>query len=359
MSQMSVMVTGVGGGGHGEQIFKALRMAETGYHIIAGDMSPHSKGLLEADEAYVLPPAGDQAYIGALLKVCARHDVAALFHGSEPELRAMSAARDEIQGRGIFLPINPAGVIELCMDKVKTCDFLRAHGFDVSAYSRITSAEDLESFDGLPAVLKPSIGGGGSANVFLAQTRQELMGFGLYMLSLYPEFIVQEYVGTVDAEFTVGVLVSMDGELINSIAVKRDIMTSLSNRIKAPNRTGRAELGPVLALSSGVSQGVIGRFPEVTGPCERLAAALGCRGALNIQCRLVGEKVYVFEINPRFSGTTSLRAMVGYNEPDVLIRKHLLGEAVSPHFSYGSGLITRGLSEALMGRRDFPVASEL
>lgn len=353
------MVTGVGGGGHGEQILKALRLAATGYRVVAGDMSPHSKGLLEADEAYILPPASDPAYTRTLLKVCQRHGVAALFHGSEPELRAMSAARDEIRARGIFLPINPAAVISLCMDKVKTCDFLRAEGFHVSSYRRVTSAEDLEGFDSLPAVLKPSVGGGGSANVFLAQTPRELRDFGHHMLTLYPEFIVQEYVGRVDAEFTVGVLVSMDGELINSIAVKRDIMTSLSNRIKLPNRTGREELGPVLALSSGVSQGVIGRFPEVTGQCERIAEALGCRGAVNVQGRLVGDRFYVFEINPRFSGTTSLRAMVGYNEPDVLIRKHLLGEPVEPHFDYGSGLITRGLSEVLMERRDFPLASEL
>ena len=56
-------------------------------------------------------------------------------------------------------------------------------------------------------------------------------------------------------------------------------------------------------------------------------------------------EIYVFEINPRFSGTTSLRAMVGYNEPDVLIRHHVLGEPVEPGFAYAEGTILRGLSE--------------
>ena len=359
MGRITVMVTAVGGGGHGEQILKALKLAETDYRIVAGDMSPRSKGLLEVDQAYVLPPASDPSYLSTLLKVCDRHEVAALFHGSEPELKVMSAHRDEIRGRNVFLPINPAPVINLCMDKVKTCEFLSEKGFNVTPYRRVTSAEDLESFGHLPAVLKPSIGGGGSANVFLAQTRQELLTFGRHMLSIYEEFIVQEYVGTVDSEFTVGVLTDMDGELLNSIAVRREIMTSLSNRIRVANRTGREELGAVLALSTGVSQGQIGRFPEVTGQCERIALALGARGAINIQCRLVGGKVYVFEINPRFSGTTSLRAMVGYNEPDVLIRKHLLGERIAPHFPYGSGFIMRGLSEALIERTDFPAAKDL
>ncbi|MGQ0761916.1 MAG: ATP-grasp domain-containing protein [Acidobacteriota bacterium] len=359
MKKITVMVTGVGGGGHGEQIFKALRLADTDYEIIAGDMSPHSQALFEADFAYILPPANDTNYLSALLKVCGKHRVAALFHGSEPELKVMSAHRDRIQSQKILLPINPARVIELCMDKVRTCDFLTANGFHVSHYKRISSVGDLEDFRYLPAVLKPSIGGGGSANVFLAQTSQELLSFAKHMLTLYSEFIIQEYVGSFDTEFTVGVLISMDGELINSIAVKRNILTALSNRIKVPNRTGHPELGTLLALSSGVSQGVVGRFPEVTEPCERIAEALGARGAINIQCRFVDGKVYVFEINPRFSGTTSLRAMVGYNEPDVLIRKHLLGENIPSHFSYHTGLITRGLSEVLMEQRDFAIASAL
>ncbi|GAG21532.1 unnamed protein product, partial [marine sediment metagenome] len=34
MEKVPVMVTGIGGGGHGEQIVKALRMASTPYEII-------------------------------------------------------------------------------------------------------------------------------------------------------------------------------------------------------------------------------------------------------------------------------------------------------------------------------------
>jgi carbamoyl-phosphate synthase large subunit len=359
VESITVLVTGVGGGGHGEQILKSLRLAETHYTIVGGDMTSYSKGLLDVDHAYILPPANDPTYIQILLKICDKHGVVALFHGSEPELKAMSETRDEIQERGVFLPINPASVIAICMDKIKTCDFLKAKGFHVPAYRRVRAQEDIEEFEMLPAVLKPSIGGGGSANLFLAQTRQELLVFGQYLLSLYPEFVIQEYIGTPDSEFTVGVLISMDGELLNSIAVKRNILSSLSNRVKVANRTGRSELGRVLAISSGVSQGEIGRFPEVTKPCERIALALGCRGAVNIQCRFVNGQVYVFEINPRFSGTTSLRAMVGYNEPDVLIRKHLRGEHITPHFPYKSGMIVRGLSEAFIDNPSFPRGQDL
>lgn len=348
------MVTGVGGGGHGEQILKALRMASTDYEIVGSDMSPISSGLAAVDHPYLLPPAADADYLPALLAVCRKHGVRALFHGSEPELRVMSARREEIRAAGIFLPINPPDVIAVCMDKLRTMEALESRGFNVPAYRRVRHLEDALAFGRLPAVLKPSVGGGGSANTTIVQTEGELACAVTQMLAVFPEFLIQAYVGTVDQEFTVGVLTDMDGNLLNSIGVKRAILSSLSNSIKTPNRSGDASLGPMLAISSGVSQGEIGPFPEVTRPCEELALALGAKGPINIQCRLVQGKVCVFEINPRFSGTTSLRAMVGFNEPDILIRRHVLGETIPIRFPYRSGVIMRGLAETLVADRSFP-----
>jgi carbamoyl-phosphate synthase large subunit len=356
---ITVMVTGIGGGGHGEQILKALKMSEKQYTIVGGDMSSHSKGLMEVDHPYLLPPASHQEYISAVLAVCKKHEVKALFHGSEPELKKMSQHRKEIENEGVFLPINPQSVLDLCMDKNQTQKFLLKNGFCAPKSLQINSEKELEQIDFFPVVLKPSIGGGGSANILLAQTPEEIHMFGKYLLAIYDEFIVQEYIGTPECEFTVGVLASMDGEIINSIAVNRTIMSSLSNLVKVPNRTKKSWLGKTLAISSGVSQGEIGRFHEVTQPCEKIAATLGCRGAVNIQCRYVDGQIFVFEINPRFSGTTSLRAMVGYNEPDLLIRKHILGEEIQPNFPYQNGHIMRGLEESFVGNTNFTQAKNL
>src|SRR5205809_1049182 len=66
-ADVAVMVTGVGGGGHGEQIIKALRLSTRRYTIIGADSSPVSKGLMEVDDAYVLPPAADPDYVPCFL----------------------------------------------------------------------------------------------------------------------------------------------------------------------------------------------------------------------------------------------------------------------------------------------------
>ena len=353
---MHVLVTGVGGGGLGEQVLKALRLAQTRYHIVGTDVTPYSSGFALVDDRLVVPPATDPRYVDVVLRVCRQHEIEAAFPGSEPELRQMSAQRQRFEQAGVFLPINPAHVIETCLDKSRTMRALEEAGFSVPPYRSIRSLDDLNDFDHLPAVLKPSTGGGGSAHLYLAQDRTELLACAGLLLAAHDEFLVQAYVGTADEEYTVGVLVDMDGALLNSIAVRRDITSPLSNRIRVPNRTSDARLGPTLAISSGVSQGWIGHFRDVCRQCEDIATALGARGALNIQCRLVEGRIVVFEINPRFSGTTSLRAMVGYNEPDVLVRRHVMGEKIKAHWPYREGMIVRSLAETLITDADVPTA---
>ena len=348
MERIRVMVTGVGGGGNGEQLVKALKMSDKNYYLIGADITPISKGLFLVDKKRILPPASDPDYIETLLQVCKEEGVQALFTGSEPELKKISAVQDDVRAAGIFLPMNTKEVIDTCMDKSKTMAWLDAHGFAHPASVTIRETADFEKITKFPVVLKPSIGGGGSANAYIAQDAEELELFGTWMLHIYSEFIVQEYVGNADCEYTVGVLNDMEGNLINSIAVKKNIMTALSNRLKIRSRY----TGEMLVISNGISQGQIGRFPEVTSQCEEIALKLGARSAINIQLRFVEGKCYVFEINPRYSGTSSFRAMVGYNEPDIMIRRYLLGESVEPHFAYKEGYIMRGLDETFMANEE-------
>lgn len=340
-----VMVTAVGGGGVGEQILKALRLAGEDYYLVGADMQPASKGLYEVDKAVVLPPASAEGYVQQVLETCAEEHIDALFPGSEPEIKVLGRQVRRFKEAGVFLPLNPPEILDLCFDKLATMAWLEKNGFAAPKTVLVTSLYDLDAFDEYPVVLKPHLSSGGSANVFLAQSRDEMILFATYLLTLYDAFIAQAYVGTPEEEYTVGVLFDMDGALINSIAVKKNIMTGLSNKIKVPNNTGRAELGPVLAISSGVSQGHIGRYADITAQCEEIGLKMGCQGAINVQCRVVQGKVMVFEINPRLSGTTSLRAMAGYNEPDVLMKKHLRGQPPVVHFPYRQGNIMRGLSE--------------
>jgi len=350
MSTINILITGVGGGGVGRQILKAFRMAKTPYTIVGTDMSPISMGLYEADKAYIVPQASDSTYIPRILDICEKESIQVLTTGSEPELKKISENRGKFEDCRILLLINTPYVLKICMDKWETYNFLTRNRFDCPKSLLVDNEMDLERLDiggtlGFPVVIKPAQVSGGSSNVFLAQDQEELEFFVKYLKKQGLKILIQEYIGSYDDEYTVGVLTDIqDGNLIGSIAIKRQILSGLSNKIKIKNRCPNKPESDILAISSGISQGIIDDFYEVRRYCEEVALKLGAKGPINIQCRKVGGKVYPFEINPRFSGTTSIRALVGYNEPDILIRKHILGEEITS-IDYKKGIIVRGLSE--------------
>lgn len=345
---MAVLITAIGGSGYGGQILKAIRLVSPKrYMLVGADASELCPQFQEVDHAAKLPTARDPGYLAELFSLCEQFDVRAVFPGCEPELKVMAAAKGQFDARGILLMAAEQAFIELCLDKEQANRRLGELGYAPPRYLKVSDRSALAAIDWFPVVIKPSVGAGGSANCFIAQDATELMALCDYLglENIAGSFIVQEYVGTPEQEYTVGVLHDLDGSYLNAIAIRRLMSGQLNIRSSVPNRTGNALFGPRLVISSGVSQGHIGRFEEVTRQCRAVAQALGARGAVNIQCRLVDGVIKVFEINPRFSGTTSIRAMMGYNEPDVLLRRHLLKELVEVDFPYEEGVVLRELKE--------------
>ncbi|MFC2138729.1 ATP-grasp domain-containing protein, partial [Bacteroidota bacterium] len=335
----------IGGGGIGEQLLKALKLSTLEMNVFGTDTTKRCKNIFEVDKFFIVKPAYSVEYCENILNICSDNKIDVIFPGSEPELKVLSKNREIFETQNIFLPINPDNVIETCLNKIKTVEFLKKNGFNYPKSIHIKSKTDLELVDFLPAVIKPSIGGSGSANIMIAQSKKEVMAFGSYLLKIYSEFIIQEYIGTPEHEYTVGILLSMKGEYINSIALKRIIESGLGCKIKVKNRTNNDKLGESLVISTGISQGEISKYPEVTDVCREIALKLGAKSSINIQCRFFQNKVYVFEINPRFSGTTSLRAIAGYNEPEILLENHFYKKPFIIDAKFNKCTILRGLNE--------------
>ncbi|MEP6595166.1 MAG: ATP-grasp domain-containing protein [Ginsengibacter sp.] len=348
MNSISVLVTGVGGSGIGSQILKALKMSSLPLSIIGTDTTDVTTGVKEVHHFYRVSPANDPGFVNEIIKICKSADVKIIFPGSEPELKVFSKHRHIFIKAGIVMPINTEEVIAICLDKYKTNVFLSENGFLFPRTCRITKIAEVAGIDYYPVVIKPNTGGSGSNGVMIAQNKEELTAFVSFLLNVYPDLVVQEYVGNAESEYTVGVITSLEGEFINSIAVHRIIENGLGNKMKVSNTTGKTELGKNLVISSGISQGTVGKFAEVTKQCEEIAKKINSKGPLNIQCRSVGGKVFVFEINPRYSGTTPLRAMVGFNEPELMIRKHILGENIKANFPFPEKVIMRTLKEVIL-----------
>lgn len=317
MSKTSVLVTGVGGRSYGHQILHALLRLGSKYSIVATDSDAFSFGLYQVEKRYIVPPAAAAGYLPAMIRLIQENDVQVLIPGTEIELFTLVAHRQEIDDTGCLLLVNPATVVQICSNKWRLCQWLNDHDIGTPLTVRSSDWESLVLETGYPIVAKPTENTGGSRYVALLKDRAELEKYLVDTEDI--ETILQAYVGTGEHEYTVGVIIAKSGDVIDSIVLQRKLVgLSLGNRRIIDKKP--------YVLSTGYSQGFVIRHPQIQQQCEGLAKLIEARGPLNIQCRLVAGRINVFEVHPRFSGTTSIRADVGFNEPDVLIRNLLHDE---------------------------------
>lgn len=328
---LTVLITGVGGGSTGEQVWKALSLGARPYHLVAANVDPSRAVVAPVAARVALPPASDPGYLRALARAANQAGARFVVPGSDPELARVVEGREELAGLTAAVPLaNGAATVALCGDKGASAAAIAQAGL---RSPRTVDCEDparaVEAAAGagipFPVVVKPRRSSGGSVDVFLAQDPDELRFFArwVHRNRASAALLLQEYVGTPEDEYTVGVLSWPDGTIAGSFALRRELTSVLSTRLRVPNRTGRGELGPHLAISTGFTQGTVDAFPEVRAAAERIAAAVGSTGPLNVQGRLVDGELVVFEINPRFSGTEAMRAMAGWNQPEALLEWHL------------------------------------
>jgi carbamoyl-phosphate synthase large subunit len=311
-----VLVTGVGGRSVGAGILHSLMRTSAEvrerWETVATDTDPFSWGLYVADHSAVVPAADDPGYLTRILDLIDDHQIAAVIPGTEPETSVLASHRDELP---VPVIANDASLMPLMMDKARTEQKLRELGLpSIPSYPWEQREQALAEF-GFPIFVKPTVGTGGSRGVYLVTTPAELDAL-IPLVRPASRSIVQPYLGNGDAEYTVGVLSDHSGKLIDSIVIRRKLVGLSLLDVKT-------HAGRPAAVSTGISQGFIVRHPEIQEFCEHLAVALGSRGPLNLQLRVHDGAIYVFEIHPRFSGTTPIRASAGFNEPDVLLRDAL------------------------------------
>lgn len=321
--EKSVLIAGIGGASLGTEIFKSLRHSGN-YYIYGSDISPYAYGLYE--EGFVKTYVVDKGkYIEDILNICKKEKIDAIIPGGEEPLFLLCNQKDLFDQEGVFLAINSKEVIELCNNKIKTFDFLREKDFPVPITKLIAGEEDLKGFN-YPCIIKPSTGSGGSVFTYLAEDEEEALLYVSYLRKRSKNAIVQEYIPHDQGEYTVGVLSLPNGKIVGSIALRRFFNSKLSYLTKYDDRI----------ISSGYSQGLIDDFKNIRIQAEKMALEINSRGPLNIQGRLKNGVFYPFELNARFSASTYLRTMAGFNELDIFLQV-LFGHklALSEEIQYG------------------------
>lgn len=310
---LNVMVAGIGGASLGTEIAKSLTLAGN-YRLFGCDISPTAYGLYD-DQFVATFPVDRADYAASVIDACRQAGANWLVPGGEQPLQLLADAQSELEDNGITLVSNSAKIIHHFSDKAETFTQLEVCDIPVPRTSIVQSEEDVESV-GLPCIIKPATGSGGSVSVFFALSVEEAMIYADFIRRGESEPVAQEYIDIEEGEFTIGVLSLPDGSIAGSVALKRVMDAKLSVSYR-----GRGGL-----ISSGYSQGHIDDYPELRDQAEHIARSIGSRGPVNIQGRVRDGVLIPFEINPRFSASTYLRALAGFNEVDIMLRFMAHGE---------------------------------
>ena len=325
MREANVLITAVGGG-VGQSIMKALRMSRLDCRITTMDSNPLSAGLYRAESSYIVPPAHSQDYIQRIIQICKSQKIHAVFAGSDPELPVLAERRGFIEGEtGAKVIISSPEVIRIGNDKWETFQFLRRSGFKAPQTFLPHQDEEIRAFlakKGFPLIIKPRTGSA-SRGVYRANSLEELRVF----VNRSDDAIIQEYVGTEEEEFTSGFFMTRDNRIAGVITIQRELCSGTTYRA------------------------IIDRFPAIEESVKEIGNRLRPYGPCNFQMRIVDGLPVVIEINPRFSGTTVMRARFGFNEAEAAIRHFVFGEVVD--LTYSTGIALRYWNEVYVSRSDF------
>lgn len=322
MSEIRVTVTGAGSL-FGQGIIKCLRRADLGVRLHGLDYFETAVGLDWCAETGLLPDLLDPAvseeeWFAELCRQVTAAESRVLFVGADFELQPLARrAADLLERTGCRAIVGPARAVDTCKDKYRTAQWLREIGEPApESFLPEDGLDRVEAAIGYPMMVKPRFGSR-SRGVARVDDRASLER----ALADCESPLAQRYLPGEDNEYTCGVVV-LDGN-VDTIAVIR-------RRLKDGN------------TSAGVSDSE----PVIEALCRRVGGALATYGPINIQLRLVEGTPIIFEINPRFSGTTIFRALLGINEPERVLR-HALGMPLAPPPALRPGRVMRYFEETV------------
>lgn len=288
----------------GQGMLRSLQASQLPISLLALDPSPLSAGLYWGGTAYRLPFASAPDYLPAIERLLQRERPHALLVGTDVELVVLAQAREHLEAKyQVQVLVSSPEVVAIADDKYRTAGFMAAQGFDAPASalgSDAAAVRELVASLGFPLIVKPCVGAR-SVGVHKVTNEQELAE----ALARVAGSVVQECIGGDSQEYTASGLY-FDGRCDAVIVMRRDLRDG---------NTYRA---------------FVDQDPMLREQVRRWTVALKPHGPANFQFRIDAQgRPKVFEINGRFSGTTPLRALAGFNEVEICLRRLLLSEPVT------------------------------
>lgn len=306
----TVLVTGIGGN-VGQGILRILRQHFPHIRLVGTDVGTLTAGHHFCDAFYCVPYSYDAAYAEIMPELCRCEGVDLIIPSTDYEVFYLG----KIAAKLPQLIATPPETARLFIDKLETFRALSLAGLPFAR-------------SWLPADYR------GECSQIIVKPREGRGSRGLHLNPPNPgifdeSFMVQELL--VGTEITTAFYVKRKKQLHGMITFERALSSGMTERCQVSHNFNEA-LQPIIA-------GMIAQF-DLRGPC-------------NIQSIVTSSGAVVpFEVNCRYSGTSSIRAQLGF--PDVVfgVQEYLLHQEPSPPVIVASGAAIRVFMDIIYPGRD-------
>jgi carbamoyl-phosphate synthase large subunit len=295
----NILVTGVGSIiGYG--VIDGLKKSIIKTNIIGTDIYENAYGGFLCDHFIQGVRADSGEFIDFINDVVDKYKIDLIIPGIEQDLYKLWNNKDSINTRIVF---NNDLCLNLAKNKYDTYKYFSGHDIDLIPTLKDCSFAECKSSLGLPFLIKP-LSSYASKGIEVINNERE---FEFYTQKNTGKCIYQRIVGDVESEFTIAVFGDGDGDFIDYIILRR--------KLSGEGATNKA---------------VMAEDNDIKNYIKKICQILKPVGPLNIQVRKEKNKVYLLEINPRFSSSCSIRTMLGYNEPEMCLKYFLTKEIIKP-----------------------------
>ncbi|MEO7793836.1 MAG: ATP-grasp domain-containing protein [Thermoanaerobaculia bacterium] len=308
------------GGTVSQGILKALAAGGLRCRVLAACVSPLAAGLHWAERAMLSPLAADPDFAPWLFELCRSERIDAVLAGQENVLDRLAGLAQELRDRtGVVALVAPPASLAIARDKLETCQWLQSEELPYPAFAAAdddVAVEQLVRRFAFPLWAKPRCASGSRGGFrvddaeALAEVRRK------------PGYLLQEFLGADDDEYSAGVLSDLEGVPRGVIVLKR-----------------RLAFGLTVAAEAG-------DYPDAEAVARAVAAALAAPGPCNVQMRRHRGRFVPFEINLRFSSTTPVRVALGFPEVEAALRHFVLNEPLPPLPRVTRGVAVRHWEES-------------
>ena len=280
-----VMVTGVGSN-VGQGIIAGVRAHDSNDWILGTDIAKVCAGYFMCDKGVQVPYANDSSFISKIIKLIKANKIEYVLIGVDAELLVYARYRQEIESAtNCKILISDHAFIKKCSDKYLTSLLLKDLYLNYPLTLVNTDIKPIISLISFPVVAKPRIGHG-SQGVIEIHSESELSS--VMKRKATANYCFQKLIE--GEEYTCGLLFDKEHRLSDSIIMKREL-----------------ESGTTIKATVVENQ-------EIQNVIDAFGSKIKAFGSINLQLRLSSNGPIIFEINPRFSGTTSFRIKAGYND---------------------------------------------